>query len=270
LHLKSRRGHQINSGSKLPSAYRRGEKITILFKKGIVVLSVFIFIAVVVLGVKMSERTFLIKEILISGNYHLEEEEVKSVLDIRNGENLFRLSFDELETRLKRLPWIKRMSLRKQFPCTLMINIEEAVPKALLNLNRQLFLIDSDGNILEGIVGEGTPFLPVVIGISPEKDKGGILEALKLIDVLSEKNILSGKESIEIMLNSYGLVMNMDGESIRVGYGGYREKLERWKELEPEIRKKNINIDYVDLRFKDRVIVKPLKMKESRIQGVKG
>jgi len=257
LHLKNRRRHQSKSDSKQHSAFRR-----------ILILCIFIFIVavVVILILKMSERTFIIREILISGNYHLEEEEIKSALDIRSGENLFRLSFDELETRLRRIAWIKRMSFRKQFPSTLMINIEETVPKALLNLNGQLFLINSEGNILEEIVGEGASFLPVVIGIRPEKDRGGILEALKLIDALSEKNILSGKESIEIMLDSYGLVMNMDGESIRVGYGGYSEKLQRWKELEPEIKKRNINIDYVDLRFKDRVIVKPLRI----IQGDKG
>jgi cell division protein FtsQ len=240
--------------------------MVIFFRRGVVALSIFIFIAIVVLVTKMSERTFLIKNILISGNYHLEEEEIKSVLNIRSGENLSRLSFDELETRLKRLPWIKKVSLRKQFPSILMINIEEAVPKALLSFGRHLFLIDSGGNILEEIIGKGTSFLPVITGINPEKDRGSVLEALKLIDALSEKNILSGKESVEIMLSSHGLVMNVDGESIKVGYGEYREKLERWKELEPEIRKKNINIDYVDLRFKDKVIVKPLKI----IQGDKG
>lgn len=233
--------------------------MAIFFRRGIIVLSVFIFIAVVILGVKMSEPAFLVKDILISGNYHLEEGEIKSALDIRRGETLFRLSFDELETRLRRLPWIKEMSLRKQFPYTLVINIEEAVPKALLRLNTHLFFVDSDGNILQEITGEGTPFLPVIIEINPKKDRAGILEALKLIDAMSEKNILSRKESIEIMLSSDGLVMNMDGEPIKVGYGEYKEKLGRWKELEPEIRKKNINIDYVDLRFKDRVIVKPLR-----------
>lgn len=259
MRLKNLKEHQVSSGSTRRSGYRHGEKIVIFFKRCIIVLSVFILIAVVILCVKMLEPAFLIKDIQISGNHHLEEDEIKSVLGIRNGKTLFRLSFDEIETRLRHLPWIKEMFLRKQFPYTLVINIKEAVPKALLRLNNHVFFVDSDGNILQEITGEGIPFLPVIIEINPKKDRGGILEALKLIDAMSEKNILSGRDSIEIMLSSYGLMMNIDGESIRVGYGEYKEKLGRWKELEPEIRGENIDIDYVDLRFKDRVIVKPFK-----------
>ncbi len=130
-----------------------------------------------------------------------------------------------------------------------------------------MFLVDSGGNILEEIEDKGTPFLPVIVGIHPEKDRGGILEALKLIDALAEKGILSRKESIEIMLKAYGLVMKVDGEYVKVGYGVYAKKLGRWKDLEAEIRKKNIAIEYVDLRFENEVIVKPLKNKRSAFKA---
>jgi hypothetical protein len=66
------------------------------------------------------------------------------------------------------------------------------------------------------------------------------------------------------MLKPYGLVVNMDGEYVKVGYGRYAEKFGRWKALESEIRKKNIAIDYVDLRFENEVIVKPLKKVKER------
>jgi cell division protein FtsQ len=219
----------------------------------------FVFILAFLLGVKLSLRPFTFNNIVVSGNNHLEEEDIKNAVYMREGENLFKLSFDELESRIKRIRWIEKMSIRKQFPHTVMINIEEAVPKALLRFDRRLFLLASNGKVLEEMGEQSTSFLPVVVGIDPEKDTGGILEALKLIDALDEKNVLSGKESINIMSKPFGLLVNMDGESVKIGHGNYREKLERWKELESEIRKKNIAVDYVDLRFKDKVIVKPLK-----------
>ena len=114
------------------------------------------------------------------------------------------------------------------------------------------------GNILERIKGESIPFLPVIKEVSP-KNKKDISEALKLIASLSEKNILSSRESIEIGTETYGLFVNMDGEFIKVGYGDYSEKFERWIELEPEIRKRGVPIKYIDLRFKDSVIVKPME-----------
>ena len=82
---------------------------------------------------------------------------------------------------------------------------------------------------------------------------------MKLITALSEKNVLSSRESIEIGTGSYGLFISMDGEFIKVGYGDYSEKFERWLEIEPEIRKRGVPIKYIDLRFKDSVIVKPME-----------
>lgn len=254
----------MNIRPKQRSAYWRGEKIVIFFKKGIIVLSIFIFIAVAILVVRLSARAFPVKNILVSGNYHLEESEIKDAVNIRDGESLFRLSLEELEARLKQKAWIKKVFLRKQFPDTIMISVEEAVPKALLSLSGRMFLVDASGNVLEEIEDKSTLFLPVIAGINPQKDRGGILEALKLINALAEKNILSRKESIEIMLKPYGLVVNMDGEYVKVGYGRYAEKFGRWKALESEIRKKNIAIDYVDLRFENEVIVKPLKKVKER------
>ncbi len=246
------------------SAYRRGERIVIFLKRGIVALFIFIFIAAAILGAKLLVRAFPVKNIMVSGNYHLEESEITEAVNIRDGSSLVELSLDELKARLKRNAWIRKVSLRKRFPDTIMVDVEEAVPRALLSLDGQIFLLDTGGNVLEEIEGESTSFLPVIVGINPKKDRGGILEALKLIDALDENDILSRKESVEIMLKPYGLVMNMDGEYVKVGYGRYTKKIGRWKALEMEVRKKDIAIAYVDLRFNNDVIIKPLKKVKKR------
>lgn len=238
--------------------------MVIFLKRGCVVLFVFIFIAGAVLGAKLLVRAFPVKNIMVSGNYHLEESEIAEAVDIREGSSLVELSLVELKARLKRNAWIKKVSLRKRFPDTIMVDVEEAVPRALLSLDGRIFLIDTGGNVLEEIEDESTSFLPVIVGINPKKDRGGILEAMKLINALDENDILSRKESIEIMLKPYGLVMNLDGEYIKVGYGRYAKKIGRWKALEMEIKKKGIAIAYVDLRFNNDVIIKPLKRVKKR------
>jgi len=187
----------------------------------------------------------------------MSEGDIKNAL-IRSGESLLKLNFDELERRSRNIPWLKKVSLRKEFPDTLLMKVEESAPKALLRINTHLFLIDSDGRVLEEIQDNNTYFLPVIVEADPEKNRGDILEALKFVDALTEQNILSEK-AIEIMLTSSGLDMNIDGEFVKIGYGRYKEKLMRWKSLRPEIRKRNVDIEYIDLRFKDRVIVKPIK-----------
>jgi len=200
---------------------------------------------------------FRINDIQVTGNYHLEMQDVISSSKIEKGEPLLKISLRDIKDRLEQNAWIKSVSLKKQLPGTVLIKIKEAEPMALLSLKKRLYLMDGDGELLERLKGDGVPFLPVIKNINPKKKKD-MKEALKLVSTLNDKNIIANRESIEIGVETYGLKINMDGELIKVGYGEYSAKIDRWMELEPEIRKRGLPIKYVDLRFKDSVIVKPL------------
>ncbi len=247
-----------NKNKKRKPAYRRGEKLAIYLKRGTIVLIAVVIISSLVLGVKLLTRQFSLDEIIVSGNYHLDKEDIVKSMNIKKGNLLLDISSSDINDRLRENPWIKSVALKKQLPGTILIKVKEASPKALLSIKKKLYIIDEDGRILERIKGESTPFLPVIKEISPKNEKD-MKEALKLIDSLTEKNMLNSRESVEIGVETYGLFMNMDGEIIKVGYGGYSKKFERWLELEPEIRKRGVSIKYIDLRFKDSVIVKPVK-----------
>lgn len=223
--------------------------------------SAVILIAVIGLGMKLAASAFTVKNIIVSGNHHLEDEDVIKSSGIWRGESLIELSFKDVEKSAKKNFWIKGISMRKEFPDTVSIIIEESSPKALLSLRGETSLVDERGEVLDKISGEGTPFLPVIKDIDPLINKEAIKEALEMVDVLSEKKRLEGKESIEIWLESYGLAMKMDGDMLKIGYGKYTEKFDKWKSLEPEIRKMETAVEYVDLRFDD-VIVQPVKKEE--------
>jgi cell division protein FtsQ len=243
---------------KRKAAYRRGEKMALFFKRGTVVLMAVVICAAVVLGLKTLARQFGVKEIMVSGNYHLDADDIMKTMKIHKGESLLKLHFENIEADLKKNQWIKKVAFRKQYPGTLVVKIAEAEPRALLSMKKRFYLIDEDGAILERIEEGTIPFLPLIKDIDP-KNKKGMKEALKLVAALSGNDEFIDRESIEIGLESYGLAVHIDGEFIKVGYGKYEDKFERWIELEPEIRKRGVPIKYVDLRFKDSVIVKPLK-----------
>jgi cell division protein FtsQ len=230
----------------------------LFFKRGTFFLVVVALITATVLGVRLLTEKIRVREVLIFGNYNLEKEDILNTIKIEKGEPLLKLDLEDIDKKLRQNPWIRKVAIKKQFPGTLLINIEEAVPKALLSIKKRLYLIDENGKILERISNDSTLFLPVIKDIDPENKKA-ISEALKLVEALNRKNVFAGHESLEIGLESYGLTMNVDGELIKVGYGKYSEKFDRWMRLEPEIRKKGVPLKYVDLRFKDSVIVKPLK-----------
>jgi cell division septal protein FtsQ len=52
--------------------------------------------------------------------------------------------------------------------------------------------------------------------------------------------------------------VNVDGIVVKIGEGDYEDKLARLADIEEEIKSRNIAVDYIDLRFANRVLVSPV------------
>jgi len=246
---------------KKPASQRQG-KLAFYLKRIAVFSSIGILSAGILTGAYFLVKAFYVRDFQVSGNKHLDKRDIESMLNIRR-EPLLDLRLKEIETKLKRSAWIRNVSLRWLLPGTLVINVEEASPRALLSYGGEMFLVNEEGNIMEALEEQATPFLPVLKGIDPRYKKV-MSEAMRLVEALTAKNAVADRQYVEIGLESYGLTANIDGEFIMVGYGQYLEKFDRWVELEPELQKRGVPIQYIDLRFKDSVIVKPVTAEKDK------
>lgn len=204
---------------------------------------------------------FPVKEIVFSGNKHVSESELKAIMGINVNESLLELSSKELEGRLLKSPWIKAVSFRKDFPHRFTVRIEESMPYALLEMNGRTFFVDDKGNLLEELKGESIPFLPIISG-DPFKNSSVFSEVLNLVRTMKDKGFIAVKDRIEVIIphgaGPEDISMQVDGMLVKVGHGEYEEKLQRLLELEDEIMRRGIPVDYIDLRFANKVIVKPI------------
>lgn len=204
---------------------------------------------------------FPVKEIVFSGNKHISESELKAIMGINGNESLLGLSSKELEGRLLKSPWIKAVSFRKDFPHRFTVRIEESMPYALLEMNGRTFFVDDKGNMLEELKGESIPFLPIISG-DPFKNSSVFPEVLNLVRTMKDKGFIAVKDRIEIIIphgaGPEDISMQVDGMLVKVGHGEYEEKLQRLLELEDEIMRRGIPVDYIDIRFANKVIVKPI------------
>lgn len=201
---------------------------------------------------------FTLDKVVFSGNSHLGDEDLRNLAGLKGGENLLRLSGRQISGKMQESPWLRSVSTRKEFPGKLHIRVEEAVPFALLDLKGRLFLLDDKGRMLEEIKDRSIPFLPVIAG-DPYVHKEIFTEALNLVGAIKESGLIARKDHIEIIAHKQQeMAMNLDGVVVKVGAGEYRDKLGRFLELEEEIKRRAIPVDYIDLRFANRVVVKPV------------
>jgi cell division protein FtsQ len=213
-------------------------------------------------AIDTARRTlFPVKEIVFSGNKHISESELKTIMGINGNESLLGLSSKELEARLLKSPWIKAVSFRKDFPHRFTVRIEESMPYALLEMNGRTFFVDDKGNMLEELKGESIPFLPIISG-DPFKNSSVFPEVLNLVRTMKDKGFIAVKDRIEIIIphgaGPEDISMQVDGMLVKIGHGEYEEKLQRLLELEDEIMRRGIPVDYIDIRFANKVIVKPI------------
>jgi len=205
------------------------------------------------------KSAFPVRRVIFIGNKHLTSDELRALSGVRRNANLITLSGKKVSKKLLESPWIRSVSVRKEFPDTLSVTVSEVVPFALLDVNGHLFIINEKGELLEELKGNIIPFLPIITG-DPSREGEGLSEALTLAKTMNDMGLSSERDQIEIVLSKpQELTSVIDGMVVKVGVGDYKEKLQRLLELEEDIQRRQITVDYIDVRFANRVVVKPIK-----------
>jgi cell division protein FtsQ len=205
-----------------------------------------------------ARSAFALKAVVFSGNVHLSDDELRTLAGLEGDESLLTLSSEDVYRKISATPWVRSVVVRKEFPDKLLIRVQETEPFALLDMKGRLFIVDERGKMLEELRESSMPFLPIISG-DPFGDKEVFSEAIRLVRAIKETGLLARKNRIEIIAHKLNeIAVNLDGLVVKVGAGDYEEKLSRLTQLEEEIKNRQIPVDYIDLRFANRVVVKPV------------
>lgn len=207
---------------------------------------------------KASAKLFPMSNVVFYGNMHLSDGDLKSMIGLNRNDSLLRISSKTVAERLLKSPWIDNVSVRKDLPDMISVRVHETSPFAILETEGRSFLIDEKGGMLEELKG-AVPFLPVVMA-DPFRDHDIFLEAVNLARVLRDKKVATERNRVEIVAGKSpeSISVVIDNVVLKIGRGDYERKLSRFFQLEDEIKKRSIAVDYVDLRFANRVVVKPI------------
>ncbi len=89
---------------------------------------------------------FHVKRIDIKGNSYIKSDEVLTLLDMEQGDNILSWDMNKARQRLQNHPWIKEVSISRSFvPATVKVTLTEHKPKATLFLKDRPYLISEEG-----------------------------------------------------------------------------------------------------------------------------
>lgn len=222
----------------------------------LILLPVALFAATAYLIYSEVQSAFPLRQIIFVGNTHLSDDELKALGGLREGQSLLTLPSEEIYQRIMKSPWVRSVMIRKELPDKLRVVVTEAEPFALLDMKRHLFIVDDRGKLLEELKGSPIPFLPVITG-NPFGNREVFLHAISLAKAIKTTGLLMEKDHVEIVATTpEELAVNLDGTMVKIGVGDYKGKLQRLIDLENEIKKRGLPVDYIDLRFANRVVVR--------------
>ncbi|MTD41018.1 cell division protein FtsQ [Erwinia sp. CPCC 100877] len=153
-----------------------------------------------------------------------------------------------IQQQIERLPWIKQVSVRKQWPDKLKIHLVEYVPMARWN---DQHMVDAVGNSFSVPASRiRNPSLPKLFG--PEGSEGEVLTGYRDMSEVLAKARFTLKEAAMTARRSWVLTLNNDIK-LNLGRGDTMKRLNRFVELYPVLQQQaqadGKIIRYVDLRY---------------------
>ncbi len=154
----------------------------------------------------------------------------------------------------------------ESLPSTVEVTIQERAPLGIGRIDGVLYLVDDRGAIIDEYGPRYADLdLPIIDGLSsdPQDETTDVYRATlvrRLLEALRPRRMAGQISQIDVS-DARNAVVLLEGDPtlIRLGNERFVERLQSYFDIAPALRERVPAIDYVDLRFDERVYVRPAK-----------
>ena len=210
-------------------------------------LLIFLLFTTYNFNIKFNLPFFKIKNIDFRNQLYLEENIKSDIIDNFTNKSLINLSKKNLNKHFEKSKWVNSYKLKKKYPNTILIILNEHKPIAIYSKDNLSYLVNNNYTLTKKIIN--TQIDIDLINLKGEFD------AKQFKDIYS--NLITSnflKKVKEIKIKSLNRVDLLLFNNIKVTFGEYSTK--KQIEVLKQILKKYPNIDIVDLRNEGRVVIK--------------
>jgi len=219
-------------------------------------------------GVVTHARVLQIDRIDVSGNERLSKGEVMAVLTGLRGESLMWTDLDAWRSRLLASPWVRDAALRRSLPSTVEVVVLERTPIGIARAassGGELYLVDDRGVIIDQFGPQYADLdLPIVDGLvtngpSPADPLRADLAARVIASLAAKPHVSAKLSQVDVSdLHNAAVMLTGDPAVIHLGDEQFLPRLESYLGLAAALRERVPDIESVDLRFDERIYVRPI------------
>ena len=175
----------------------------------------------------LTSPIFNIKSIEVIGNSKISSESIISLSELKQNQNIFKISKNNSVEKIKENPYIQSASIIAKYPDKIQIKVEERREEYTILIGERKAYINSQGYILD--IREDVSELPAIVGIKEDKEYvvGERLEKdnlekmeeiIRLKTAMDESNLETKNITIDItQKNDYIVTMPTEKKNIHFG-----------------------------------------------------
>ncbi|MDX8445071.1 cell division protein FtsQ/DivIB [Mesorhizobium captivum] len=193
---------------------------------------------------------FAVDQIKVVGNRQTSEIDILDRLGLDGWTSLIGFDAEAARERIATLPWVEVAAVRKIYPHTLEVRVEEREPFALWQQGNSLSVIERSGEVIAPFSGGKEALLPLIIGTGAPAKAPEFLEKIKRYPELAARvkgYIRVGERRWDIKLEN--------GITVKLPEDDEDQAIAELVKLDHDNGLLTRDIAAVDMRLTDRLVV---------------
>ncbi|HET6372619.1 MAG TPA: FtsQ-type POTRA domain-containing protein [Candidatus Polarisedimenticolia bacterium] len=228
-------------------------------------------------GWAMGPGQFALETVVVKGNVEALESEIDGLLQEWHGRNLLAITLTEVEKKVREHPWIGSsggVRIQRKLPASLLVTVRERVASGCAMVDGACYLLDEMGMPIDRYGPRYARYdFPIIKGLDrlrvARKDGSGGSAALRealLAGVRATRSLAERRPGFYDQVSEIDvsdpamIVLRLEGEKydLRLSREELLQNLDNYFRLRDELSNAGgAGIEYVDLRWQDRIAVMP-------------
>jgi cell division protein FtsQ len=254
---------------------RRWGRIKSLLRYGVALLAL-AYGAYLLSGSVARADILRINHVVVHGNERMSQADVVALIGGLHGESIVWADLAQWRERLLTSPWIRDAALRRSLPSTIDVVVSERQPVALGRFRDGMYLVDERGAIVDRYGPQYADLdLPIVDGLDGPVSKAGgpasqtppvtdgaraELAARVIAAIKTRPDVAHRLSQVDVRdVHNAQIILTGEAAVISLGDDQFLERLQNYLDLAPALHNRVTEIDHVDVRFDNRIYVRPKK-----------
>lgn len=193
---------------------------------------------------------FAVDQIKVVGNRQTSEIDILDRLELDGWTSLIGFDAEAARERIDTLPWVEVAAVRKVYPHTLEVRVEEREPFALWQQGSELSVIERSGAVIAPFSGGKQALLPLIIGTGAPAKAPDFLAKIQKFPELAARV----KGYIRIGERRWDLKLE-NGITVKLPEDGEDQSIADLVRMDHDKGLLTRDIAAVDMRISDRLVV---------------